>query len=181
VKHVERLSECGLYLCLFRLHDVLVSFSPFPLFFSCSLFFALLCSSLLLFFLSLLGKLHFVNPLHHDYFDVSFQQDLNPALQSHSEDVELTMEPKAGRVVIFSSGTENTHFLEQVTKGKRYVLSFWFTCDERKQFNIFLDGNAHITFSHQFREQMIKSKADFYKKHGSRESSKEKKRRNGDL
>jgi predicted 2-oxoglutarate/Fe(II)-dependent dioxygenase YbiX len=69
--------------------------------------------------------------------------------------LEMTLEPRAGRVIIFSSGTENTHFVEQVISGKRFVLSFWFTCDARKEFNIFLDGKAHITFSHKFRDQMI--------------------------
>lgn len=67
------------------------------------------------------------------------------------------MEPRAGRVIIFSSGIENTHFVEQVTSGKRFVLSFWFSCDVKKEFQIFLDGNAHVTFSHKFREKMLES------------------------
>jgi hypothetical protein len=76
------------------------------------------------------------------------------AVNQHSS-LEMTLEPRAGRVIIFSSGTENTHFVEQVLTGKRFVLSFWFTCDARKEFSIFLDGKAHITFSHKFRDQMI--------------------------
>jgi hypothetical protein len=34
----------------------------------------------------------------------------------------------------------------------RYVLAFWFTCDESKKFEIFLDGKKHIAFSHKIRE-----------------------------
>lgn len=34
-----------------------------------------------------------------------------------------------------------------MTDGRRYVLSFWFTCDPRKQFKNWLDGSAHRAFS----------------------------------
>jgi hypothetical protein len=50
-------------------------------------------------------------------------------------------------VLIFSSGHENPHKVERVTSGQRLVLAFWFTCDPAKQFEIFLDGHAHTTFS----------------------------------
>ena len=63
------------------------------------------------------------------------------------EDLELVVEPSAGRVVIFSSGPENPHLVERVTEGERLVLSFWFTCDPAKEFEIFLDGKAHTAFS----------------------------------
>ena len=61
------------------------------------------------------------------------------------------MEPRRGRVVIFSSGHENTHHFERVLSGQRFVLSFWFSCDPSKEFEIFLDGQAHVGFSHRFR------------------------------
>ena len=67
-----------------------------------------------------------------------------------------TVEPKTGRVVIFSSGQENPHYVERVTSGTRHVLAFWFTCFEHKQFEIFLDGNAHIEFSHKVGNQLNK-------------------------
>lgn len=66
--------------------------------------------------------------------------------------MELTMEPRVGRVVIFTAGHENTHFVERVQSGQRFVLSFWFTCERTKEFEIFLDGKAHTTFSHRVRE-----------------------------
>ena len=74
------------------------------------------------------GRLHFVNR------------------SETSQSVEI-VEPKAGRMVIFSSGSENPHFVERVTSGERYVLAFWFTCTPSKRFPIFLDGKAHIKFS----------------------------------
>ena len=36
--------------------------------------------------------------------------------------------------------------MEQVTSGERMVMSMWFTCDKRKEFEKFLDGKAHKTF-----------------------------------
>jgi hypothetical protein len=30
--------------------------------------------------------------------------------------------------------------------GRRYVLSFWFTCNERLEFKNWLDGQPHRTF-----------------------------------
>ncbi len=55
-----------------------------------------------------------------------------------------TVEPKRGRVAIFSSGSENMHYVERVLSGKRYVLAFWFTCDEDRKMEIYLDGEVSI-------------------------------------
>ena len=87
------------------------------------------------------GRLHFVDRFNH------------------SKSVEV-VEPKAGRVVIFSSGSENSHFVERVTSGQRFVLAFWFTCTPSKQFPIFLDGNAHNKFSMQRNEQQRKGSGE---------------------
>lgn len=68
------------------------------------------------------------------------------------------IEPRAGRIALFSSGQENPHFVERLTGGQRFVLAFWFSCVPSKQFEIFLDGKSHLTFSEkvgrQFKEQM---------------------------
>lgn len=40
-----------------------------------------------------------------------------------------TIEPKFGRVSFFTSGSENTHYVEKVTDGTRYALTVSFTCD----------------------------------------------------
>ena len=63
----------------------------------------------------------------------------------------MEVEPKAGRVVMFTSGKENYHHVERVTSGARFVLAFWFTCDTTREMEIFLDGNAHTTFSNRVR------------------------------
>ena len=74
------------------------------------------------------GRLHFVSPSNF----------------SHSEEIVV---PVAGRVVIFTSGAENPHYVERVTGGQRFVLAFWFTCNPKNEFEIFLDGKAHAVFS----------------------------------
>ncbi|XP_023129160.1 urotensin-2 receptor 2 isoform X2 [Amphiprion ocellaris] len=40
-----------------------------------------------------------------------------------------TVEPRAGRVSFFSSGSENLHRVEKVTWGTRYAITVSFTCD----------------------------------------------------
>lgn len=47
----------------------------------------------------------------------------------------VTMEPRKGRVVMFTSGAENTHYVERVTRGTRYALTIAFTCDPTKAIN----------------------------------------------
>lgn len=74
------------------------------------------------------------------------------------EKEDQRIEPKAGRVVIFTSGHENPHKVERVASGQRFVLAFWFTCDERRAFQIFLDGAAHTSFSQKFADN-LKEKA----------------------
>lgn len=50
------------------------------------------------------------------------------------ENVNTTVEPRKGRVSMFTSGAENLHAVEKVTSGTRYALTVSFTCD--KQFAI---------------------------------------------
>ena len=40
-----------------------------------------------------------------------------------------TVEPKQNRVLVFTSGSENGHFVERVEKGVRYAITISFTCD----------------------------------------------------
>lgn len=44
--------------------------------------------------------------------------------------VNSTIEPRKGRVSMFTSGAENEHFVEKVTKGTRYAITISFTCDK---------------------------------------------------
>lgn len=56
--------------------------------------------------------------------------------------------PRAGRMLAFTSGTENTHRVSLVTSGTRYVIAMWFTCDKRREFSAFLDGRPHDRFQY---------------------------------
>lgn len=41
------------------------------------------------------------------------------------------MQPRCGRAVGFSSGTENPHGVKAVTRGQRCAIALWFTLDAR--------------------------------------------------
>lgn len=41
-----------------------------------------------------------------------------------------TVEPKAGRLSFFTSGSENPHFVEPIVSGTRYAITVSFTCDK---------------------------------------------------
>lgn len=43
-----------------------------------------------------------------------------------------TVEPRRGRVLAFTSGSENPHFVEKVSRGVRYALTVSFSCDPSK-------------------------------------------------
>ncbi|XP_067873581.1 prolyl 3-hydroxylase 1 [Heterodontus francisci] len=45
--------------------------------------------------------------------------------------ITATVKPKCGRVVGFSSGAENPHGVQAVTKGQRCAVALWFTLDPR--------------------------------------------------
>ncbi|CAH1958959.1 unnamed protein product [Acanthoscelides obtectus] len=47
----------------------------------------------------------------------------------------ITVEPRKGRVLIFTSGAENCHHVERVTNGERYAMTVPFTCDSSKAIN----------------------------------------------
>lgn len=42
-----------------------------------------------------------------------------------------TVEPRVGRVLMFTSGSENPHAVERVIKGTRYAITVSFTCDQK--------------------------------------------------
>ncbi|XP_069956825.1 2-oxoglutarate and iron-dependent oxygenase domain-containing protein 3 isoform X2 [Cherax quadricarinatus] len=51
------------------------------------------------------------------------------------KDSNKTVEPRAGRVSAFTSGSENLHYVERVTNGTRYAITVSFTCDQRHAIN----------------------------------------------
>ncbi|KAG8199589.1 hypothetical protein JTE90_009426 [Oedothorax gibbosus] len=46
-----------------------------------------------------------------------------------SDGKNMTVEPRIGRVSVFTSGAENPHYVEIVSSGTRYALTVSFTCD----------------------------------------------------
>jgi len=104
------------------------------------------------------------NTSHYHYSGLLYMSDyhtdfeggrlvfLSPSLSLSS--AELIVEPKRGRLALFTSGSENPHYVERVTQGERYVLAFWFTCDVSRSFPIYLDGAAHVSYSHSIREKL---------------------------
>ena len=42
-----------------------------------------------------------------------------------------TIQPRMGRVSMFTSGIENKHYVERVTEGTRYALTIGFSCDPK--------------------------------------------------
>jgi hypothetical protein len=61
-------------------------------------------------------------------------------------DAELEVVPRPGRFVAFTAGEENVHHVARVLSGERFVLSLWFSCDARRAFSNFLDGQEHRVF-----------------------------------
>ncbi|XP_026273565.1 2-oxoglutarate and iron-dependent oxygenase domain-containing protein 3-like [Frankliniella occidentalis] len=47
------------------------------------------------------------------------------------DNVNSTVEPRKGRVSMFTSGKENTHFVERVRSGTRFAMTISFTCDPK--------------------------------------------------
>lgn len=45
------------------------------------------------------------------------------------DNVTRAVEPRKARVTMFTSGSENVHYVEKVTSGTRYALTVSFTCD----------------------------------------------------
>lgn len=60
------------------------------------------------------------------------------------KDGNHTVEPRTGRLSFFTSGSENVHYVEKVTKGTRFAITISFTCD--KKFAI-PDPNLHHSVS----------------------------------
>lgn len=46
-----------------------------------------------------------------------------------------TVEPRKGRVSMFTSGSENYHYVEKVTDGVRYAMTVAFSCDKKYEIN----------------------------------------------
>lgn len=65
------------------------------------------------------------------YFTSVGQEFEGGELVFNDLDQDRSVRPLAGRLVAFSSGLENLHRVMPMKRGKRYVLSMWFTCSAR--------------------------------------------------
>jgi len=52
-------------------------------------------------------------------------------LAFNDADVDRVLQPRVGRLVMFSSGLENLHQVLPMSWGQRHVLSMWFTCSRQ--------------------------------------------------
>lgn len=106
------------------------------------------------------GRLKFIGESAYEkqLYDDGSSEPISTLESDYSEEdqPDLVMEPRKGRVAMFSSNRENIHQVERVTKGERYCLSFWFTCEKEKEFQIFLDGKAHLTFGKKVQQSLLK-------------------------
>jgi hypothetical protein len=92
------------------------------------------------------GELHFFDSSHSSLDCSPMEHPSEPGPCLVTGPPSLVVEPRAGRVIVFGSGRENPHKVTRVTGGTRYVLSFWFTCDSRREMHSFLDGKMHVRF-----------------------------------
>lgn len=74
--------------------------------------------------------------------------------EDENGNAQQIVEPRSGRILLFTAGPENPHRVEMVTSGNRFVLSFWFTCNQDRMFEIFLDGKKHTHFSRKIKQHM---------------------------
>lgn len=94
------------------------------------------------------------NTPHYDYsgllylsdYGLEFTGGLFAFIDKKSEQI---VEPARGRLMMFTSAKENFHQVRKVETGTRYVMSMWFTCDERRHFKNFLDGKMHVHFKRE--------------------------------
>ena len=50
------------------------------------------------------------------------------------DDADRIVEPRAGRMLYFTSGPDNLHKVQEVRTGIRYVLAMWFTCSREHKY-----------------------------------------------
>ena len=78
----------------------------------------------------------YLNEAGRDYQGGIFEFDDDTDRHSSNGDGEGPMlrfvKPKAGRLLMFTSGEENVHHVNEVTSGVRYAITIAFTCDSTK-------------------------------------------------
>ena len=88
------------------------------------------------------------NTRHYDYSGLvylsNYAEDFQGGLFTFIDGNERfnTIEPRKGRLLMFTAGGENLHQAQIVESGVRYLMSMWFTCDSRFEFATFLDRHV---------------------------------------
>lgn len=91
------------------------------------------------------------NTAHYDYSGLVYLSDYNTDFKGGlfgfiDGKRKIKVEPKKGRLLMFTAGSENLHRAYKVRSGKRYVMSMWFTCNKQRHFPNFLDGKVHAHY-----------------------------------
>ncbi|XP_018336017.1 2-oxoglutarate and iron-dependent oxygenase domain-containing protein 3 [Agrilus planipennis] len=73
------------------------------------------------------GSFHYTSLLYLSDFGMDFK---GGRLTFIDKQANVTIEPRKGRVAIFTSGAENFHFVERVSEGTRYAITISFTCNK---------------------------------------------------
>lgn len=72
----------------------------------------------------------YLNGHQHEYMGGRFYW------RNLADNTTLSHEPNKGRVSVFTSGSENKHYVEKVLSGVRYAVTIPFTCNEKLAINI---------------------------------------------
>lgn len=72
---------------------------------------------------------HYTSLLYLTDYGIDFQGGRFIFVEKDNSTV--VVEPRKGRVSMFTSGSENIHFVERVKSGVRYALTVSFTCDKK--------------------------------------------------
>ena len=71
---------------------------------------------------------------------ISSSNSTESGTNNGDEKVITSIKPKRGRLVLFTSGTENLHVVRQVQTGTRIVISLWYTFDSNTKYAIKEEG-----------------------------------------
>lgn len=90
------------------------------------------------------------NTAHYDYSGLVYLSDYGVDFYGGEfvfldANETLAVLPKRGRFITFASGPENPHRFLEVSRGHRYALSMWFTCNADMEYKNFLTDSVHKT------------------------------------
>ena len=69
---------------------------------------------------------------HRDYSSILYLNDNFRGGETYFPESNFSIEPKVGRLAIFTSGSNHIHGVKKVLSGDRYTLATWFTKEKNK-------------------------------------------------